>query len=453
MYQLTPEQINIEWLENLTMADLKAFGKSYGLGSPQAEAFNALLQTPEGRKIGYEILNDPDYVPKSKRQADPEEAAQIAADEAQSAEQAAAQEQAAAELASASQDTQVAAEAEARNLKNASEDAEARKVGAVIHRGANGEIEKVVIDYQVRNESGQPIGRPTHFEGRSLVEVLAKAVTAHTNAVAYGERIKANRVKQSQLEQEYSKRDQAVQTTQADVDRMIQEGITENNPAKVGEAVKAGVKAGLDQQAMERAAAQHGHIVAKTWIADHQDDFLPCAASSEIMGKYLKENGLQVSYDNLETAFQATKHLLPVKPQVEPNFAASTNNPPTAAAVTPAAQAAPIAQPAAVATAQETQGESVPPPATVTPQQSTPVAANKPTATRRPGVNGSLQPGSLSAARPSVESSQQTSAETRSQLLREIGKMDPAIYRRKLNDPKFVEKLEAAGIRVIGNRR
>ena len=461
---LTVEQINLDWLRSADLNSLKAAMRS---GPDVLNAVNALISTdPEGRKIAYEMMNDDDYVPVSKRVPDPEEAAQIAADEAQAAQQAAEAESQAANLAAAATPAGAVAPAvdmAAQIARNAAEDTAAAAIGATITRNVNGDIEKIVVDYQVRGEDGRAIGRPTHFEARTWADLTAKVVSAHSNAVTYGERIKSNRHKQSMAAIETNERSSAAIATKAESERLAAEAVKEQDPIKMKAAIDKAAAAVIEAQSAEKAYAAHGQLIAETWCADHVTDFLPVQANINFIGEYMKANNLIMSYENLDKAFQAVKHQLsPVPTQAQqasstvvPTSAVASTNPPPAAAVAPQSQPASITQAdvdAAVERALKAQQAANTSAAPATAQSSAPVTANQPTVTRRPGVNGGLQPGSLSAARPVVQQDAQTTAETTAQLKREIAKMDPAIYRRKLADPKFVARCEAAGIHVLGRR-
>jgi hypothetical protein len=453
----TLEQINLEWLKSATLDDLKSvMRQAQAKDDPILIAVNALLRTEEGAAIANEMMNDPDYVPVSKRQPTPEEAAQIAADQALAEQQATEAEQARVAQEAAAQ--QIVADQAAQDAANFAADAAlAAKFGGTIIRDVNGQIEKIVVDYQVRNDEGHPVGRPTHFEGRTWIDIASKLVAAHSNAVTYSERIKANRHKSMNSSIEANSRSERVDALRAESERLAAEAVNEKDPTKMQDAIKKSAAAEREAQTAVTAQEEHNRVVAEAWFGDHMNDFLVCQASISLIGGYLKANSLPVSYTNLEKAFQAVKHQLPPVPTDEQQVvstavpvsaAVSTNSAPAAAAAS-AAPAAPIAQPAAVASVPETPTPTAAtPPAAATAQTPTPVAANQPTATRKPGVNGGLQPGSLSAARPSAsETTQQAPEETRAALLREIGKMEPAIYRRRLTtDKSFRSKLEAAGI-------
>ena len=450
MRLLTVEQINLDWLNAADLEELKNAMRS---GGAVLDAVNALLKTPEGKKIAYEMMNDPDYIPFSKRTPDPDEAAQIATDEAEAARQ--------------------AAEAEAQRQADelAAQQAQPSTETPTTEVPLVEEKKKYVIDYQVTDEdTGRPIGRATHFESfgtevEALRVFVEKLKAAHINAVRYAERIKNNRFKQSAASLEAAERSVAATAAQAESDRLAAEAAKEQDPAKMQEAVKKAAAASRDAQIAREASLAHGRIIAQTWMEDHKHDFLPCDASTNIMGEYLKTNNLVLSYDNLERAFTAVKHQLPPVPKegqqgeatdVTPSAVTVDNSQPTAAAA-PAAPSASIPPTAAPAAAPETPAPSqpsvAPPASTVPAQDSTPAAPNKAPAARKPVVNGGLQPGQLSAQRPSASSTPQAPEATRGQLLREIGKMDPAIYRRKLaTDKNFREKLIAAGIPVVGHR-
>lgn len=439
------EQITLDWLKSATLEDLKNAMRS---GGDVLNAVNALLITPDGKKIAYEMMNDPDYVPFSQRQPDPEEAAQIEADKAEAERQA----------------------AEAESQRQADELAAQQQPPAetpVVEPPKVEEKKKYVIDYQVTDEdTGRPIGRATHFEafGTELEAAWAlidKLKQAHINAARYAERIKSNKFKQSAASLEATERSVAARNAQAESERLAVEAANEKDPEKMKAAVKKAADAERDARIAQEANMAHGRIIANTWMVDHKDDFVPCDASTNIIGEYLKANNLILSYDNLEKAFQAVKHQLPSVPTGQQASAtevtkpvAVVDNSQQATAAAPAASSTSIPSTAAPATVKETISQPpAAPPAAATAQASTSATSNQTTVARKPVVNGGLQPGQLSARRPSESSTQQTPEATRSQLLREIGKMDPAIYRKKLTtDKNFRDRLIAAGIPVAGSR-
>ncbi len=442
----------LDWLKSVTLADFKKSAGKVAPGSQELADLNALLSSDEGKTIAFEMLNDPDYKPVSQRQPTEEEVAQIAADtaraEAEAAEAATVAVPTPEEQTFAS--TLAAAAAKAMAEREA-EDAALCKEGIGVHRDANGIVVRIVQDYQVLGENDHPIGRPTHLEARSWPELVLKQKTAHENAVRYAERVKSSKFKSAAIAMQGVESNQAVKAAQEESAKLAEEAVKEQDPAKMKEAVKKSVQAEREAQAASETARSYGQSVAQLWMDDHTDDFVACQASSTIIGGWLTENNLPVSYENLESAFQACKHQLP-KPEIRVEVpVAPVDNPPVAAPVAPVAPPAsipPVAPPAAAVTP----SAATPPvtqPAAKAPA-ATPVAAvPNPPAARRPGVNGSLAPGSMSIARPTVVA--QPTA-TRAELLHAINKMSREEYRKKLHDANYVKQLQAAGIPVIGTR-
>ncbi len=449
MARFTASDINLEWLESATLEDLKS-----AMRTPETlGAVNALLVTPEGKKIASEMLNDPDYKPKSRVQPTAEEAAQIAADVARASEEAAAALVPTAEAVPEVQPVVVNDLSKKIAAKRAQEDEAAVKYGLTIVRDADGDIEKVIHEYQATDEDGRPIGRPTHFESASLIEAIGKVQNAHVNAARYGDRVKNNRFKQSASALSAAEKSAAATSAMAESDRLAEEAANEKDPVKMKEAVKKSAAAQRESEKAEAAEKAHQQLVAQGWMDDHKEDFVPCLASSNIMREYMVANELLFTYDNLEKAFEAVKTQLPkverqqatevstsAAPVVNPPAAASTAaavpvvaNPP--AVVAPVVEEKPIVQPEVV----------TPTPTAEAPITTSVAAPNAQPATRKPGVNGSLQPGSMSAARPVTV--MQTPEETRSKLMRDIGKMSSVEFRKKLRDANYVKQLDAAGIK------
>lgn len=418
-------KFTLDWLKSVTITEFKQQAGRIAPASQDLADLNEVLTSDEGKKIAYEMLNDPDYIPISKRTPSPEEAAQIAADEAFAAQQAAEAAEAAAAAAVA-----------------------ATPPPAVVPLE---EKKKIVVDYQATDEDGRPIGRPTHIEGWTWEEVSKKQQDAHVNAVRYAERVKSNRVKQSAATTQFIEGSSAAKVARNESNKLAEEAVNEKDPAKMQEAVKKSVQAEREAQIAEEAARAHGRIIADTWMTDHEEEFAPIIANSNILGDWLKANSLPLTYDNLEKAFAACKHQIQ-KPErravSEPVPAAPVANPPASATVAPVASAPPIAVPAAVSP--ETPLPPAVPQASSQPQAPTapaPPPAAAPIAqpaARRPGVNGGIQPGAMSAARPATQP--QPSTTTRAELLKAIKLMSSEQFRKKLRDANYVKQLEAAGI-------
>lgn len=419
--------MDITWLRSVTLSEFKAALKDPASQGPVSK----LLRTPEGAAIAAEMINDPNYVPVSKRVAPSvEEMAQIVADNARADE--------AAVLDAAAPTSEEAAAA----LVTAAEPAVVAPVEPV--------RVKIIRDYQVKDESGNPIGRPTHLEAWTPEEMYAKYEAAHINAVRYAERIKKSRV----VDVEGStKKVQAEQAAfQSEAEAAIAVEVASKDPSKLKDAISKVSKADREAEIARDTARMHGRIVAEAWMADHKEDFLPCDANRIIIGDWLKANNRELSYDNLELAFAANASRL-AKPEYsapEETPAAPAANPPAVAPAVAVAATPAIPVPAAATAVSESTATVTAPQPASTATVSTPVAATNTPAARRPGVNASLPPGSLSAQRPSE--SVISVASTRDQMLQEIKKMPRGEFGKKLKDANYVKRLKAAGIEVVGSR-
>lgn len=422
--------IDLAWLESATLEDFKAILRMTTTNPQKLAEVNALLATPEGKTIASEMLNDPDYVPRPRQaQPSPEEAAQIAADTARAEQE-----------ASAAEAARLAAEAQPV-------DEVVVPVPPVVE-----EKKKIVIDYQVTAEDNTtPIGRRTHIEGWTWEEVKDKLIAAHINAVRYAERVKKSRVQSVESQTVQNNAQQQVEQAQKEADLALAEA--QKDPTKLSDAIRKVSKADRDAEEARLAARKEGEKIANLWLDDHKEDFLPCQANTKIIGDWLKENNLVLSYENLELAYKAKETQLakpaPQAPVEEVPAAVASNTLPAAPAA-PAAPAPPIPAPAAAAAAS---ASIAAPPASqpaATVSESTPaVAANTAPPARRPGVNGGIAPGTLSAQRPQQQQQPQTT--TRAELLKEMKKMPNEELRRKLKNTEYVAKLRAAGIPVASN--
>jgi len=409
-------KFTLEWLQQATLDEFKKEAGKIAPASQELADLNMLLTSAEGKKIAYEMVNDPDYVPVSKRVPTPEEAEQIAVDEALAAQQAA--------------------------------EAEAAAQAAAAPPPPPEEKKKIVVDYQATDEEGRPIGRPTHIEGWSWEEVSQKQRDAHINAVRYAERVKNNRFKQSAAALQSVEQSAAAKQLHEESEKLSAEAVKEQDPVKMQEAVKKSVQAEREAKIAEDAARAHARIIADTWMEDHKEDFAPIVANSNIVGDWLKSNNLPFTYDNLDKALIACKNQI-VKPErqavSEPVPVTPVVNPPAVATVAPAAPAPPIAAPVvATPVIPSTAVPASSQPAPTAPAPTPAAAAQSAPPARRPGVNGSLPPGTMSAARPEVQ--QQPTTTTRADLVKAIKTMSPEQFRKKLRDPNYVKQLDAAGI-------
>jgi hypothetical protein len=194
----------------------------------------------------------------------------------------------------------------------------------------------------------------------------------------------------------------------------------------------AGSEVAKDREvAREATAKARGAQIGYEFRQRHISDFNPCKANSDLIGKYLEENQLEFTLDNLEIAYIALEHeLAPVSvPASRVEVPPVVNPPATVPQALPAVQhpSAQLAERPAAAAAL---------PAAPVPPAPQPVAENPTPAQPRPGVNGGLEPGSLSAQRPTVSGTPKLTRE-------DILKMDKEKLKRLVKDPNKRAELNA----------
>jgi hypothetical protein len=412
------QQYGIEWLRTTSYEALKT-ALLDNAARPQIEM---LMRTVEGAKIASELINDKRVVPPADEPVSEEEQTQIDADTARAE-------------AAAVTDALVAPVEEVPPAPVKAP--EAPKV-------------KIVRDYQVEDEQGKPLGRRTHLEGWTVEEIYAKYEAAHTNAVRYAERLK----KRVDTFEAASRTAKTAEEANQQANAAVVEAKETNDPEKFNEAVNKKSVAQRETDAARSAQQKYANVIIESWMDDHKEDYVPCEASAELLNQYMGQNSLQLSYENLERAFQATKDRQPVpQRQAAGASAGPVNNPPVPAATEVAAPAASITQPAAATVVQEpVANPTAPPQAAAQAQTPTSAAAQNAPAARRPGVNGGLQPGTTSAPRPTKQS-QTPQMTDRAQLMKEIKTLSPGEFRTKVEkSAEFRQRLQAAGILDAGVR-
>lgn len=390
----------------------------------EPELLRVLVSFPEGSLAIEEAFNklvpvvdDDEIAAEQKRKADADNAA--AAEQARLAKEAA--DKAAVEAA-----TKAAAD---RAVAVAAEDAELAKDDITAERDANGNIVKFIQEYQVYDEQRRPIGRPTHLEARSWIELVRKQRVAHEQAARAFARVKEQKLTFQKKQEEQ----------QRNTDAELQQAITDLNstdPAKKLAAIRKIAASDPEAQAKQRAADETAESFK--FRSQHVKDFNPCAANVQMMTEYIRENQLEWTADNLELAFMALESKL--APVEVPRTAEPAPNPTPVAKVVPATVApAPVVVPVTPV---------VPPVVTpaeaATPAQPAPVINTPaPAASPRPAFHGGgLVPGeTISGARPLPGAVKLTK--------REIASWDPATMRKNMQDPEIARQMEALGIKVL----
>jgi hypothetical protein len=206
-----------------------------------------------------------------------------------------------------------------------------------------------------------------------------------------------------------------------------------------------------DEELRAKIDQENGRAISNEFMRRHLHDYVPCEANSKAIDEYFRDHNLQFTLDNLEAAFQDLKEqgnklakadavaTVPAVVAANPVAPATVVTPVTP--VIPAAET-PTTVPALVTPEAQPQELVTPVVAATAP---TPAAPNQQPAARRPGVNGSLPPGSLSAQRPGTPDP----ALARKEFLKTVRDMGSDVMKAKLkNDPQFVKQLAAYGIPI-----
>lgn len=310
--------------------------------------------------------------------------------------------------------TEVVSETTPEEIAAGDQRKEAEEVNIVETEAARKAAEapkKFVVDYQCKDEDGNPIGRPTHLEAATSEELIDKMKVAHEQAVRAFNRLKKQKI---------SFKDQQPKVIQKSDEELLaaMKDLRSDDPAKQLEAVRKVQKADDEKKEADRQELERQRQVSKNFLDAHKHDFNNCKANIELIKEYFEENPeLLWTSDNLEIAFHALEHKL--AQVVEPTAPAAPANPePVSAPVRTTKAASPAVQPEVIAPV------PAPPP------------ANPAVVAHRPGVNGGMVPGQSSGSRPTAISQKGLTAE-------EIRSWDGPTMKAKMRDPRVRPQIEA----------
>jgi hypothetical protein len=326
------------------------------------------------------------------------------------------------------------------------EDAAFKAIGITVVRDANGVVTRYIEEYHVRDEDGTPIGRATHLEARTLPELSAKKQEVHTQATRAFHRLKKQKLTFKQ-EKTILSPEQIAEAARV--------ALETKDPAKVTDVIHGVIESQYQKREIElrqKEDFETGRAISNQFMRRHLHDYNPCEANQKALKDYFIEHQLEFTLDNLEAAFQDLKEQGNKLAKVEDTVAArpaivAANPAPVAAVAAPATPAIPVAEPPAAVpvSAPPAQPQVVVAPVVEATAPTPAAAPNVQPAARRPGVNGSLPPGTLSAQRPGTPDP----ALTRKEFLKTVRDMKPEVMKNKLKtDPQFVKQLESYGIRV-----
>jgi hypothetical protein len=264
---------------------------------------------------------------------------------------------------------------------------------------------KIVLDYQVKDEDGNALGRPTHLEATSNEEMIEKMKEAHVQATRAFHRLKRQKVT---IQQSQPATPVAPSMTDAELIEAAKD-LKSDDPAKIVEAHRKIAKVEIDKQEANAAELRRQERVSQEFLANHKHDFNNCEANVNMVAGYFNEHKLPWTAANLEVAFEELESkLAPVVP-------VAPVPPANPAPVAPTPTAAPVVQPVV----------TVPAPA---------AALNPAPAAPRPGVNGGIVPGQNSGSRPAATPQGLTMAE--------IHSWDGPTMRNKMRNPQLRADIE-----------
>lgn len=210
----------------------------------------------------------------------------------------------AAETATAEADEAVRKETEkAAEAVKAAELAEAYKAAGVsVETDATGNITKLVMNYQARDEAGNAIGRSTYLEAKTWFELVTKQRAAHENAVRFAERLKKQKLtirKEDPNEPKALTEEELVQ---------LQEDLKGEDRAKATKAADQIRSNDVDKAITAAREAK----ASFEFLAAHLQDYNRCEANNKMLSEYVRGNNLEWTPSNLELAFIAIETQLEI---------------------------------------------------------------------------------------------------------------------------------------------
>src|ERR1700676_2811416 len=201
----------------------------------------------------------------------------------------------------------LAAEAEAQRV--AAEQAEAQRVAAEQEAARKAaEPKKFVVDYQCKDDEGNPIGRPTHLEAATQEGLIEKMREAHEQATRAFHRLKKQKVSFKEPPKTVAP---APQLSDAELLSAMKD-LKSDDPQKQLDAVRKvqraetdKAKADADQKIAELNELRRQEQVSYQFLTRHRKDFNNCEANIKLVKDYFMDNQLAWTSDNLEIVFHA----------------------------------------------------------------------------------------------------------------------------------------------------
>lgn len=319
--------------------------------------------------------------------------------------------------------------------------------------------QKIVREYQVRDDQGNPIGRPTHLEATTWEEMADKMQAAHENAMRLAERLR----KRAEVKPEFKKEEAPIEVLTDAQLLEAQKDLASKDDVKVARA-----QANLDINEANKARIQARKerdnqlaIQASYQFKKAHPEYNPCEANNNLLLEYLQKENLAWTAQNLEIAYAAQEsQMAPVavdntataareaeiQAELQAQRDAQAKADADAAAAKAAADAAFEAKVAAEVAKRIEQEKAAriaeasasvaatASAATSTSAETTSAASNAPAAVRKLPTGG-IEPGSLHGARPVATSTVKAPGLTKQDIVR----MPREEYKKRMRNPEFVK--------------
>lgn len=326
--------------------------------------------------------------------------------------------------------------------------------------------ERIVVEYQARDEHGKPIGGLTHLEADTWEEMSKKQQAAHENAARFAARLE----RKLSLKPEFKQPQESIEVLTESQEAELRKNLESKDEAVVTRTKTAlSLNEARKEQIQARTILENQKQInaANKFMASHPE-YNPCQANGVLLAEYLKAENLEWTFQNLEIAYSALESQM--APRVEAN--AEPMPEVTAEAIAKAeaeleakvkaeaeakakadaeakakveAEQKRIEQERAAAIANATPPASVAAPASAaapTPVETPGTAPNNPAPARKLPASG-IEPGSLSGGRPTA-----TSTKPAGLTKQDVAKMPLAEFKKRLRDPNFKKQLNAIGIKA-----
>ena len=177
------------------------------------------------------------------------------------------------------------------------------------------------VEYQPTDESGQPIGRPFRATGKTQKECFSNFQTAYNSIVREYHKLKTGQQQAPDLSKATRKRAaQEAKPRDWTAEEAFEITSQLQNPSTMRKAVRKAIEdeLGLSLDELRNIPGSltqvDNYFVGLKWQKEHPE-FYNVPDNNNAMGRYLKQNNLAITAENLDIAFSYLKDSLIQRPQ------------------------------------------------------------------------------------------------------------------------------------------